>query len=310
MDSARAPGTLARVTAFTREWGGGDPVIALHPLALESSAFADLGPALAERGLRVVALDLPGFGRTPAPDAELTPAVLAEPVLELAATLSPRPHLLGISMGGRVALEAALTAPERFRSVVAVAPYLPWRRLRWAFPLARLMSPWAAEKLPVEAVWPALKWVADQLRTSRALEGDALAQAGARMIYYASCPATRRAMVSATRALALDPPFGARGLWSRLPDLDVPASFVWGMRDRLVPADFARPVAVALPEARQLLLPCLHHALNGAHARCLASAVASALCGRRGEGADPAAVWPCEIDDAPSAAPAGEPAGA
>jgi pimeloyl-ACP methyl ester carboxylesterase len=299
------------MTAFTREWGRGDPVLALHPLALESSAFDDLGPALAERGLRVIAIDLPGFGRTPAPDVELTPAVLAGPVLELARTLEPRPHLLGVSMGGRVALEAALAAPEHFRSVVAVAPYLPWRRFRWAFPLAHLFSPWAAEKLPVEAAWPALKWIADQLRTSRVLADDALAQAGARMIYYASCPATRRALVSATRGLALDPPFGAHGLWSRLPDLDVPASFVWGMRDRLVPADFARPVSVALPDARQLLLPCLQHALNGAHSRCLAAAVTSALCAPHREGADPAAVWPCEIDDAPSAAAAaGEPAGA
>ena len=84
-----------------QEWGSGDPVIALHPLALESSAFAGVAGALSARGLRTLALDLPGFGRSPAPDAPLTPAVMAEPVIELARTLERPPLLLGMSLGGR-----------------------------------------------------------------------------------------------------------------------------------------------------------------------------------------------------------------
>jgi pimeloyl-ACP methyl ester carboxylesterase len=304
LEAARGIGTLAGVELFTREWGDGDPVLALHPLGLESSAFEGLGPVLAARGLRVIAVDLPGFGRTPAPDAPLTPTVLAEPVLALARALEPRPALLGISLGGRVALEAALVAPERFRAVVPVAPYLPWRRHRWAFPLANLFSPWLAEKAPVELVWPALRWIADQLVHSPRFAEDDIARAGARMLYYAACPATRRALVSATREAALDPAFGPRGLWTRLPKLAVPAAFVWGLRDRLVPVDFARPVTAALPNARQLFLPCLQHALHGPHARCLAGAVGAALLEPRGAGADPAAVWPCALDAGPAGAPA------
>ena len=66
-----------------QEWGQGDPLIALHPLALESTAFAGLGAALARRGMRPLAADLPGFGKTPAPEGPLTPARLADAVLEL-----------------------------------------------------------------------------------------------------------------------------------------------------------------------------------------------------------------------------------
>ena len=74
-----------------QEWGAGDPLIALHPLALESSAFGGLAKDLAGQGLRTLAVDLPGFGRSLAPDEPLTPKVLAAPVLELARGLeTPR----------------------------------------------------------------------------------------------------------------------------------------------------------------------------------------------------------------------------
>ena len=51
----------------TQEWGAGDPVVALHPLALESTAFAGIGIDLAREGLRTIAVDLPGFGESEAP---------------------------------------------------------------------------------------------------------------------------------------------------------------------------------------------------------------------------------------------------
>ena len=74
-----------------REWGVGQPVIAMHPLGLDSSAFEGFGQLLARRGMRTIAVDLPGFGRSPVPDRPLTPAVLAESVIELA-----RSHCTGL----------------------------------------------------------------------------------------------------------------------------------------------------------------------------------------------------------------------
>jgi pimeloyl-ACP methyl ester carboxylesterase len=91
---------------FCREWGAGLPVLALHPLGLDSSGFEGFGRVLAGRGFRTIAIDLPGFGRSPAPDAPLRPDVLAAPVVEIARTLGEPPLVLGISLGGRVALEA------------------------------------------------------------------------------------------------------------------------------------------------------------------------------------------------------------
>ncbi len=262
------------MTLHRREWGTGQPVIAMHPLGLESSAFEGFGRALGRRGMCTIAVDLPGFGRTPAPDAPLTPAVMAEPVIALARSLDTPPVVLGISMGGRVALEAALGAPDAFRAVIAIAPYLPWRRFRFLLEWARLMSPQLADWMPLETVWPALRWLARGFEAMPYLRDDELAQAGARLVYFLSCPATRAGFLSAAREMALDPAYGEDGFWTRLPRLSIPAAFVWGERDRLVSLRFSGSVARTCPQAAQLLLPCVGHWVNGPHHRCLAEAVA------------------------------------
>ncbi len=263
--------------AHRRQWGLGRPVIALHPLGLESSAFVGVGEALARKGMRTVALDLPGFGRTPAPERPLTPAVLAEPVISAAREMSEPPDVIGISMGGRVALEAALRAPEAFRSVVAIAPYLPWLRHRTLLQTARMLDPRIAEMLPLEHAWPVLRWLAALLESTPFLRDDEVAQAGVRFIYHAACPATRAAFLSAARELALDEAVGERGLWTRLASIEIPATFVWGERDQLISPAYAGPVARSLPRARQIRMPCLAHWWNGPHHRCLSGTLVDLL---------------------------------
>lgn len=257
-----------------RQWGKGAPVIALHPLGLDSSGFAGVGRALARRGMRTIAVDLPGFGRTPAPEGRLSLDVLARPVIEIARSLETRPTVLGVSLGGRVALEAALLAPEAFRAVVPIAPYLPWRRFRPLLQGARVLSPDLAAWLPLERVWPALRRLADLLEHTPWLRDDDLAQAGARLVYYFACPATRRSFLSVARELALDRAFGENGFWTRLAKLEIPAAFVWAERDRLISLRFAHHVGATLPRARHHLLPCAGHVLNGPHHRCVAEAIA------------------------------------
>lgn len=261
-------------------WGRGDPVIALHPLALESTAFAGVAGELKARGLRTLAVDLPGFGRSPAPEGRLTPAVLAAPVIQLARRLGKkgtRPLILGMSLGGRVALEAALQAPELFSGVVCVAPYLPWRTHTWAMPIAGAISPEFAAKIPLEKIWPLLKRVTESIEAREELEHDWLARASVRVIYYMSCAATRAAFFSAARELALDPALGTDGTWTRLRGLEVPASFLWLGRDALIPAENAGHVARALPRARQLELGCSGHFVHGAHYRCFNRATSDAI---------------------------------
>ncbi|HTF32182.1 MAG TPA: alpha/beta hydrolase [Myxococcota bacterium] len=262
---------------FTQEWGKGQPVIMLHPLALESTAFGGVGRLLARRDVRAIAADLPGFGRTPGPDAPLTPACMAEPVIELARSLATPPVVLGMSMGGRVALEAALCEPAAFHGIVLVAPFLPWRSQGAMLSLARWLSPKAAERIPLEWFWPLLQRISTTLEGRPEFEQDWLARASVRVGYYLSCPATRAHFVSAAREMALDPAFGPDGTWTRLERLAVPAAFVWGERDALIPARHAAAVAELLPRAHHVKVACSGHFMNGRHHLCFETAMASAV---------------------------------
>jgi pimeloyl-ACP methyl ester carboxylesterase len=69
----------------------------------------------------------------------------------------------------------------------------------------------------------------------------------------------RMAFFSALREIYLDVPHGPRGFWTRLPALSRPALFLWGDRDPLVPAKFARHVESALPQATSIVLPDCGH---------------------------------------------------
>jgi pimeloyl-ACP methyl ester carboxylesterase len=253
-------------------WGDGPPVLALHGLGVESSSFTGLATAVGDLGLRMMAADLPGFGLTPAPpDTPLSPPALAAPVIELARRLETKPLLIGLSLGGRVALEVALRAPELFRGVVMMAPPLPRRTHRWAHNGARLLSPEIAERVPVEWAWPVLRRRA--ARMERELVGDDrhnwLLRASKRAIYYVSCPATRWAFVSAIRELALDPAFGPDGVWTRLEQLSLPAAFVWGEQDRFVNVGEVPLIEERVPHAFQIRVPCAGHYDNGPHFRCM-----------------------------------------
>ncbi len=253
-----------------RAWGHGPPVLALHGLGLESSSFTGLARGVTQQGLRMMAADLPGFGTTPVPDGPLTMRRLAEPVLELARGLDEKPLVMGMSLGARVALEAALLEPDLFRGLVTMALPMPWRSQRWALGGARLLSPEVAKVIPVEWAWPWLKRRADRLESE--LDGNAqhdwFLRASKRAIYHISCPATRWAFVSAARELALDPAFGPDGVWTRLPTLAVPAAFVWGDRDRFVGTGNIRPVTEAVPAAYQVRVQCAGHFDNGPHFMC------------------------------------------
>ncbi|MFI6899887.1 alpha/beta fold hydrolase [Nonomuraea sp. NPDC050394] len=82
----------------TREWGTGDRVaLLIHGIMADSRCWWRVGPALAGRGYRVVAVDLPGHGASPRAE-DYTPESLAASVLE---SVPARPALaIGHSLGG------------------------------------------------------------------------------------------------------------------------------------------------------------------------------------------------------------------
>jgi pimeloyl-ACP methyl ester carboxylesterase len=97
-----SPGTLH----YLRR-GRGEPLVLIHPLGAELVVWEPVMERLA-RERDVIAVDLPGFGRSPGLDQAPTPATLAGSVASLMDDLGvPRAHVAGNSLGGWVALELA-----------------------------------------------------------------------------------------------------------------------------------------------------------------------------------------------------------
>jgi len=96
----------------------GPLILLLHGMKFKAATWRETGTlaTLAEAGYRAAALDLPGFGRSPA--AAIEPAA----VLKKAISLSSRKRsiLLGPSMGGRIVLEFTLANPALVSGLVLV----------------------------------------------------------------------------------------------------------------------------------------------------------------------------------------------
>ncbi|HTY97974.1 MAG TPA: alpha/beta fold hydrolase [Solirubrobacteraceae bacterium] len=107
--------------------GDGVPVVLVHGLALDARMWDEQVPALNDIA-RVVRYDARGFGRSTR-DAD-TAYSHADDLWRLADHLEiDTAVLVGLSMGGRIVVEATLVAPERVRSLVlldAVLDGVPW----------------------------------------------------------------------------------------------------------------------------------------------------------------------------------------
>jgi pimeloyl-ACP methyl ester carboxylesterase len=231
-----------------RRSGAGAPYLLIHGLGGEACVWEPVLGAL-EQHHEVIAIDLPGFGRSPAlpPEIVPTPHALAAAVATLLDELGlDTVHVAGNSLGGWIALE--LAAAGRARSVVGLCPAGLWsaplsndggtpvrgraqraaRRARPIIPIALLsgrvrrgiLAPFVAhpERVPYHAAW-------------RMISSYARATA-----YEATSTAMR---ASAFRGAA---------------KITVPVTLAFGERDRLI-----RPSRLATPGARTVVLPDCGH---------------------------------------------------
>ena len=234
---------------------GPDVVLCLHGLGGTKASFLPTVAALAGR-YRVVAMDLPGFGESDKPigapyDAEWFARCAFDTLDELG---MDRAHVVGNSMGGRVAIEVGLVQRERVRGLAMLSPALAWLRdRRWA-PVVRLLRPelgllQMAPRVVVERV------------VRRLVPGGSSGWSAAGVDEFLRAyltPRGRAAFYAAARNIYLDEPHGDDGFWKRLETLQADSLFVWGRHDTLVPIAFMKHVERVLPSARHVELDCGH----------------------------------------------------
>lgn len=111
---------LPGVRIWYRDTGGsGVPVVFIHAATGSSRVWEHQFPAFTAAGYRVVAYDRRGFGRSAIDPAGVQPGTGADDLLALVNHLRiDRLHLVGTAAGGGIALDFALSFPQRLRSLV------------------------------------------------------------------------------------------------------------------------------------------------------------------------------------------------
>jgi pimeloyl-ACP methyl ester carboxylesterase len=117
---------MAKVTAngieiFYEENGAGEPLLLIAGLACDHANWGKVIPLLASKH-RVITFDNRGVGQSSAPSEPYTIGQMAEDVAGLLDAIGLRQvHVAGHSMGGQIAVELALSHPERVRTLMLLA---------------------------------------------------------------------------------------------------------------------------------------------------------------------------------------------
>jgi pimeloyl-[acyl-carrier protein] methyl ester esterase len=250
----------------------GRDLVLLHGWGLNLGVWRRLARELSSR-FRVIAIDLPGHGRSDWDPRAVTPAAQAWRVHETIAPLTERYALLGWSLGGQFALDLASAMPagiERLVLVGATPRFLAGPGWRSGMPPARLEEFAAALRRSPERTLQGFlaqcargsaprtaHRVSSALRAALAEHGNALPQALA---------------VGLERLKEVD-------LRAALPMVRVPTLVIAGSRDQVTRAAASRALAARLSHARYLELAGAGHAPFLSHPARFARAVSEFLSG-------------------------------
>jgi pimeloyl-ACP methyl ester carboxylesterase len=255
--SPHDPGAGPRtVTLSYARTGVGEPLLLLHGIGHHRQAWDPVVDILATER-EVIAVDLPGFGASPALAADF-----AHDLTTMTAVLGglcealelDRPHVAGNSLGGLLALE--LGREKRVRSVTALSPAGFWSpsERRYAFGVLLAMRR-AARSMPAPLVE----------RLSRSAAGRSVLTS---TIYARPGRRSPEAVVAETLALKNAQRFTETleaGVDVRFTDdvPGIPVTVAWGTRDLLLVRRQGVRAKRIIPKARLIRLPgCGHVPMN------------------------------------------------
>jgi pimeloyl-ACP methyl ester carboxylesterase len=232
--------------------GEGPPLVLFHGIGHRRQAWDAVFDRLTPYR-DVVAVDLPGHGESPAFDISHRTAIdgLAEETNGLLDELGfDRPHMAGNSLGGRIALEAAILG--RAASVTALSPAGFWRSDRELAYITGIFKTMLALGPRIELVTPRLA----NRTAGRAILCSTIVSHPSRM-------SAEQALGDARAFAAAKPAINAilaeATTFTGLISGDVPVTIAWGDRDRLTRRRQALVARRFLPQARFVRLPGCGH---------------------------------------------------
>lgn len=242
---------------FGTTTGDGEPsALLLHGWRRTHEDFARVADALANHGVSSLALDLPGFGATPAPAAPMGARGYAAQLTELvasAASSGTRPVLVGHSFGGRVAVCLAAACPGAIGGLVLTG-----------VPLVRTSTPRGATSRRYRALRAGARLgVVSEARLEAARRRFGSAD-------YRAATGIVRDVLVATVSESYD---------DELASLRCPVALVWGSQDTTAPLEMARAAQRIVPAATLEVLEGIGHLVPTEAPDRLAAAVVTMLGG-------------------------------
>jgi 2-succinyl-6-hydroxy-2,4-cyclohexadiene-1-carboxylate synthase len=236
--------------------GSGPALMLLHGFTAGADSWSGIQPALASR-FELIMPDLLGHGRTDAPP-DPSRYRMKSCVDDLIAILTvmgvEKTHLLGYSMGGRVALAAAIEYPQHFASLIleSASPGLATemeRRMRVAGDneLADFIEREGVEKFV--ARWERLPLFSSQERLPPAVRARVRKQ---RLANRAA------GLANSLRGLGT----GVQpSLWERLAELGIPCLIMAGELDAKF-VEIGRRMAASISDCRLAVVPGAGHTVH------------------------------------------------
>jgi pimeloyl-ACP methyl ester carboxylesterase len=218
-----------------RQQGEGPPVLLLHGWG---GAIESWGPVYddLQRAYTAYAVDLPGFGASSLPPTPWGSADYSQWLLHVMARLQlDKPHIIGHSFGGQVAIRLASTHPKRIRKLVLVCSAGIRRRRTFAAQLKR-----SAARLG--------RWVA----VYGGPVGDRVRDVIYRRVQspdYANAGPLRPTLVKVVN----------EDVSNLLPRIQSPTLVVWGEHDGDVPLASARVMERLIPQVHLVVLENAGH---------------------------------------------------
>lgn len=237
----------------------GPTFLLIHGLGDEADSWQKVFPLLAGQG-RVLALDLPGFGRSDHPKRAYTLNFFADTVVALLEHLKiPQAVLVGNSMGAAVALRVAMRRPDLVARLVLVDG--PPVRSKLGKVQMMFLIPGQGEKIynsfrgSQDAAFESLRPYYGNLDTLPPEDRQFLRE---RVWDRVWSDDQRRAYFSTFRWMVLEGLLG-HPRPARLGQLSTPTLIVWGDRDFIIPVEAGRTLASWIPRAKLHIIPGCGH---------------------------------------------------
>jgi len=227
--------------------GTGFPLVLVHGLGYARWGWEPVAGRLAER-YEIVLVDNRGIGASDAPSGLYTVAEMAEDTLRVMDEAGVETaHVVGTSLGGMIAQEVALAAPERVRRLVLVC----------TTPGGPQAAPMPEQTVRLMAEAPAL----EPLVALRKFVENALAPDPPNGVVERILAHRIETAQPLTAWLAQAAAGAAFDAWERLPGLRIPTLVLHGTADVVVDPANAELVAARIPDARVELFPGCGHLL-------------------------------------------------